>query len=406
MKFNIWHHLHSEKRLIQNSNSMKTIEIPAIGKVQSCSRAKNLYYFGRWISSPLFLIGGLILGYAFYLSISEYSNNTHSIDPLYLILLIGAGGVLIGLGSLIRMVLLKSAGRYFQPYDWFEIMNTFLGEGKNESAYMAATNLVKCNSNTIPEMLIISTGHLILAEKHGKIDHWNKLISILDKIIEEGYNHTSVKTDKAFALENLSKYEEALIVCNDVLSADADPHAYLIKTNCLIKLNRLELAASNLDELEKLSINSKNNDQINEILTIGRKNIQDASIENSNIIKFHVINNIGQIENLFNQTVFLIVYNFSSGGAVSETITDFKLKALPGIRELFKNILISIAWFNIGVDSEITQYLKQKGITQRGCYLIKQGVIVKYKSAGWNSPSEPYDFVYLAKKYLKEGLIL
>ena len=391
---------------------MKTIEIPNVGQVMSCAWAKNTYLLGRWVTSPLLAIGGIILGNAFYISFSNL-NHSQSVDPLFLVLLVSAGGLLIGFGVLIRFVILKIVGGHFLPYDWFDIMNTFMGKGKNELAHMAAKNLVACSPNTIPEMLIVSTGHLILAEKHGEIDHWNKQLIILDNIIAKGFTNDDVQIDKAYALGKLSRHEDAIKIYDEIITSNPNPvtDVYAGKVENLIKLYYFDSAISFLDSIETSHSKLKNNEQIIEFVKAWRKNIENAKnfypvIQYKKDNKYQVITTLSQIDIFFDRALFLVNDNIGNSDVVQKNIDKFEAECLPTLIALLKEFNISIAWINIGIRSEVTKYLSQKGMKKKGYFLIKNGNLIKYKEPVglFNNAYGTKDTIQAATDFLNEKL--
>ncbi len=82
---------------------------------------------------------------------------------------------------------------------------------------------------------------------------------------------------------------------------------------------------------------------------------------------------------------------------------EFEVDILPDLNTVTKDINepVTICWSNIKRRSELTEYLKGKGLMKNGCFLFKNGELLKYKLFGFMGNTK-FNICWVAEEVLND----
>ncbi len=220
---------------------MKTIEIPRIGTVPVKPSARNLFFLARLAAWPFLAIGGFgLAATAIPFLTSSHEESTEMLPRV--LLGFALSGALLGIGALIRFGAGKLIGRRFFSADWFIVMANAVGANNGGLAREAAAALVERKPEGSPDFLMTAEAYKLLAEQDGQ--NWSKMLSMLDQAKQQGHESFELELDRALALQNLSRFDEAIAICDEFIPSESELTLdfYSIKAASLQGTGRLDEA--------------------------------------------------------------------------------------------------------------------------------------------------------------------
>jgi tetratricopeptide (TPR) repeat protein len=257
---------------------METIEIQSIGKlkVKSGKWAMTTIKIVLILRLPILLIGALSTGTAIVLALYPVEAFEDIVN--YKLFAAVVGIVLLAIGNLMKFIAVRFFSKFIHPYTWYVSMQKATIDNANDF-YSYAINLKECKSTDVQDMILISFGLVVVAMQNQEVKkNWDELLNISDYILEHGYNSDIIKINKALALEKLSRYEEAISICDEIISINSEPipDSYFIKANALIRLNQLDSAIILLNEIQNIYSKSLCSEEFIETIKESKSSIDNA----------------------------------------------------------------------------------------------------------------------------------